>query len=147
MILGSPVPLEYGESTMKKYLIPALFSLFAMLGRSNVAVAAEHKSILDDAATVVVGTGAIGAAITVNVPVSIGNTVAKSVGDINDKIRKDLDLDDSPVSVAAASLPALPIGTTYGAVKGTGTGTKEALVTYRDLIDYTFWDHVGFNVR
>lgn len=132
---------------MKKYLIPALLSLFAMLGRNNVAMASEGKTIVDDAATIAVRSGALATKLVVNVPLSIGKSISKSTKDINDKIRGDLDLDDSPVSVAVATVPAAPAGITYGLISGTVDGTKESLVTYRDLIDVTFWHHVGFNVE
>jgi hypothetical protein len=132
---------------MKKYLIPALFSLLAILGRNNVAAASEKKSFLDDMATVGVTAGAIGTALAVKVPVQTCKTIGKSIGDVNEKVHRDLDLDDSPVSVAVAAVPALPVGTTYGLVTGPVKGTQDALVTYRDFIDYTFWEHVGFNVR
>lgn len=133
---------------MKKYSIPALLVLLAMIGRNNVAAAAEEKkSLIDDVATVGVGAGAMGTALVLRIPTQICKSVAKSVGDLNDKVRNHLDLDDSPVSVAVASLPALPAGATYGLLEGTFEGTEKAVVSYRDLIDYGFWDHVGFNVR
>jgi hypothetical protein len=131
-----------------KYSIPALLVLLAMLGRNNVAAAAEEKkSLLDDVATVGVGASAMGASLALRIPTQICKSVVQSVSDINEKVRNHLDLDDSPVSVAVASVPSLPAGTAYGLVEGAAEGTEKAVVSYRDLIDYGFWDHVGFNVK
>jgi hypothetical protein len=103
-----------------------------MIGLTGSAQAAEDKTILDEAVQFTVDTAALGTGLSIGIPVSIMQSVPKSVDDIAQKIQTDLSDDRSATSYVVAAVPAIPLGTVYGAVAGIESGTKNALANYHD---------------
>ena len=118
--------------SMRKVLLAALAVPTLMVSLKAPAQAAEYKTIFDVPLKLTLDTAALGTGLTVGIPISIIQSVPKSVDDLAQKIQADMSDDRSLTSYVAASVPAIPAGTVYGVLLGVQNGSNNAFANYHE---------------
>ncbi len=118
--------------SIRKVFVAGLVLPTLLIGFKAPVQAAEDKTIVDEAVRLTVDTAALGTGLTIGIPMSVLQSVPKSVDDIAQKIQADMSDDRSVTSYLAASVPAIPVGTLYGVLSGVEHGAKNAIANYHD---------------